>query len=84
MKKIDIPSIARLTRVVENEGEHSSCSLVFELETETGHTFRMTYGTMIDALRFAQEQAVIPALSVDWWARIGRTDGCVFQSQSGA
>jgi hypothetical protein len=70
--------IARLAGVIETPGEHAACSLVFELETEYGGTVRMTYGQIMEALRFAQEQAIMPALSAHWWARTGRTDGCSF------
>lgn len=70
--------IARLVGVIEIPGEHAACSLVFELETECGGTVRMTYGQIMEALRFAQEQAIMPALSEHWWARTGRTDGCSF------
>jgi hypothetical protein len=70
--------MARLAGVIETPGEHAACSLVFELETEGGGTVRMTYGQIMEALRFAQEQAIMPALSEHWWARTGRTDGCSF------
>lgn len=69
-------AIARLTGVIEIPGEYAACSLVFELETEDGRTFSLTYGTMMEALRFAQKQAIMPALSEYWWARIGLHDGC--------
>jgi hypothetical protein len=72
------PPMARLAGVIETPGEHAACSLVFELETEGGGTVRMTYGQIMEALRFAQEQAIMPALSEHWWARTGRTDGCSF------
>lgn len=70
--------MARLAGVIETQGECTACSLVFELETERGRTFILTYGAMMQALRFAQEQAIIPALSEHWWARIGQHDGCAF------
>lgn len=70
--------LARLAGVIETRGEPAACSLVFELVTESGHTYSLTYGAMMQALRFAQEQAIIPALSEHWWARIGRSDGCTF------
>lgn len=70
--------MTRLAGIIETQGEYAACSLVFELETESGRTFSLTYGAMIEALRFAQEQAIIPALSEYWWARIGRHDGCTF------
>ena len=68
--------IARLAGVIETPGEHAACSLVFELETEGGRTVRLTYGLLMQALRFAQEEAVMPPLSEHWWARTGRGDGC--------
>ena len=71
-------SIAQLAGVVETPGEPAACSLVFELETDDGRTIRLTYGQVLEALRFAQEQAIMPALSEHWWARTGRTDGCSF------
>lgn len=67
--------IARLAGVIENEGEHGPCSLVFELETDAGATLRLTYGAVMEALRFAQENAIMPGLSEHWWARAGRCHG---------
>lgn len=78
MKKLVNLPMARLAGVIETQGEYAACSLVFELETENGRTFSLPYGAMIEALRFAQEQAIMPALSEYWWARIGRRDGCTF------
>lgn len=68
--------IARLAGVIETPGEHAACSLVFELETEGGQSVRLTYDLLMQALRFAQEEAVMPPLSEHWWARAGRGDGC--------
>jgi hypothetical protein len=53
--------MARLAGVIETPGEHAACSLVFELETEGGGTVRMTYGQIMEALRFAQDEAIMPA-----------------------
>lgn len=78
MKEVVNFPMARLAGVIEARGERTACSLVFELETEGGRTFSLTYGAMIDALRFAQDQAIMPALSEYWWARIGQSDGCTF------
>lgn len=68
--------LARLAGVIETPGEHAACSLIFELVTDSGPTYRLTYGAMIEALRFAQEQAIMPPLSEHWWARIGQHNGC--------
>jgi hypothetical protein len=76
--------MARLAGVIETPGEHAACSLVFELETEGGGTVRMTYGQIMEALRFAQDEAIMPALSEHWWARTGRTDGCSLTAHQGA
>lgn len=78
MKELINPPIARLAGVIEEKGEYAGCSLVFELVTEDGRTFDLTYGAILEALRFAQEQAIMPALSEYWWARVGRHDGCTF------
>lgn len=72
------PAISRLVGVVERAGEHKACSLVFMLETECGQSHTLTYGHLIGALRFSEQQAVIPAHSAHWWARIGDSDGCTF------
>lgn len=69
--------VARLVGVIENGGEHGACSLVFVLETEKGQTMNLTYGLLMEALRFAQNESIIPALSADWWARTGARDGCL-------
>jgi hypothetical protein len=55
--------IARLAGVIETPGEHAACSLVFELETGDGRSVRLTYDLLMQALRFAQEEAVMPPLS---------------------
>ncbi|SFY33934.1 hypothetical protein [Azotobacter vinelandii] len=70
--------IFRLVGVIENPGEYAACSLVFELESEDGRVQHLTYGALMEALRFAQRQAIMPALSEDWWARTGNRDGCTF------
>lgn len=70
--------IARLAGVIETPGEPAACSLLFELETESGRKVTLTYGLVMEALRFAQDQAVMPSLSEHWWARTGRRDGCPF------
>ncbi|WNV05908.1 hypothetical protein RP726_05710 [Candidatus Methylospira mobilis] len=72
--------VAYLTGVIETPGSPSACSLIFELETETGHKVILTYGLLMETLRFAQDQAIMPPLSEHWWARIGGTNGCTFQS----
>jgi hypothetical protein len=71
--------IARLTGVVERPGEHAACSLVFQLETDDGKVFHIHYGLLMETLRFAEKEGIIPPLSPHWWARIGSTDGCTFQ-----
>jgi hypothetical protein len=68
--------LARLAGVIETPGEPVACSLVFELETENGRVYRLTYTAVMDALRFAQDQAIMPALSEHWWARTGATGQC--------
>lgn len=78
MKKFVTLPIARLEGVIEMVGDPAACSLVFELKTESGQEFHLTYGKMMEALRFAQEQGIMPALSEHWWARTGRRDGCTF------
>lgn len=75
MHDTTLPPIARLVGVTHYEGDHSECSLVFELETEGGERVKMTYGTLMMALRFAQEQEIMPPLSVDWWARSEHWNG---------
>lgn len=83
-KLSQILPIAKLSGVIENKGEAGSCSLVFALEVEdadddpAGYIY-LSYASMLDALRFAQEQVIIPPLSAHWWARVERTDGCTFQ-----
>ncbi len=74
----DLPPIAQLVGVIEHSGEHAACSLVFHLEAEGGQSFTLTYGHVIEALRFAELQGAVPALSAHWWARIGDSDGCTF------
>jgi hypothetical protein len=61
--------IARLAGVIENPGEYTPCSLVFVLQTGQGQTIHLNYEMLMQTLRFAQEQGVIPALSVQWWAQ---------------
>ncbi len=39
----------------------------------------LSYAAMLAALRFAEEQKIIPPLSPHWWARVEQTDGCTFQ-----
>lgn len=68
--------IARLAGVIETPGEHAACSLVFELAMEDGRAVSLTYGLLMQALRFAQDEAIMPPLSEHWWARTGRSDGC--------
>lgn len=71
-----IPPTAYLVGVTENPGEHHACSLVFTMETKTGKTYELTYGLLMETLRFAEQEKIIPPLSPHWWARIGDTDGC--------
>lgn len=61
--------IALLAGVIENPGEYTPCSLVFVLETEQGQTINLNYELLMQTLRFAQDQGVIPELSVQWWAQ---------------
>lgn len=63
--------IARLSGMIYNEGERGACSLVFQLETESGTQIMLSYGKLMEAIRFAQAEGVIPPLSVHWWARTG-------------
>lgn len=72
--------IARLSGMIYNEGERGACSLVFQLETESGTQIMLPYGKLIEAIRFAQAEGVIPPLSTHWWARTGKTDGCDLQN----
>ncbi|KPY21351.1 hypothetical protein ALO54_200244 [Pseudomonas syringae pv. philadelphi] len=74
----DCLPIARLVGVTEVQGEASACSLVFELESAAGQKLNLTYGSVMEALRFAQQQAVMAPLSEHWWARVERYDGCTF------
>lgn len=74
----DCLPIARLLGVTETPGEGRACSLVFELESALGQRLTLTYGNVMEALRFAQEQAVMAPLSEHWWARVERYDGCTF------
>ena len=71
--------IAYLSGVIENPGEHAACSLVFQLETAAGNVFPIHYRLLMETLRFAEKEGVIPPLSPHWWARIGSTDGCTIQ-----
>ena len=70
--------IAHLVGVTEHDSEPANCSLVFTLETKDGVQFELPYGVLMEAMRFAQEQKIIPALSSEWWGRIGETYGCFF------
>lgn len=79
-KSLSPPPIASLSGMIYNEGERGGCSLVFELETESGKKLLLPYGKLMEAIRFAQTEGVIPPLSAHWWARTGKTDGCTFQS----
>lgn len=72
------PPVARLIGVTETLGEGCACSLVFELESESGQRLTLTYGHVMQALRFAQQQAVMAPLSEHWWARVEKYDGCTF------
>ncbi|BAP88336.1 predicted protein [Burkholderiales bacterium GJ-E10] len=67
-------AIARLAGVIETPGERAADSLVFVLETEDGRTIRVSYGLLMESLRFAQAQGIMPPLSEHWWARIADTD----------
>jgi hypothetical protein len=60
--------VAYLAGVIENSGEYDACSLVFVLETEHGHTINLNYEMLMQALRFAEEQGVMPELTTEWWA----------------
>ncbi len=75
--------IARLSGMIYNEGERGACSLVFELETEAGNKLMLPYGKLMEAIRFAQVEGVIPPLSAHWWARTGNTYGCALQNVRG-
>lgn len=75
--------IARLSGMIYNEGERGACSLVFELETEAGNKLMLPYGKLMEAIRFAQSEGVIPVLSEHWWARTGNPDGCALQNVRG-
>ncbi|MDD5395323.1 MAG: hypothetical protein PHE17_20050 [Thiothrix sp.] len=81
---LEIPNlpIVRLSGVIETLGERSACSLVFQLETEAGKVFHLPYGLLMETLRFAEKERVIPPLSPHWWARIGSTDGCTIGESS--
>ena len=70
--------VARLSGVIETKGEHTACSLVFEFTTDGGRTIRLTYGALMEALRFAQQQEIMPPLSEHWWARTGRSNDSTF------
>ncbi|CZT26106.1 hypothetical protein [Pseudomonas cerasi] len=72
------PPVARLIGVTENSGEGCACSLVFELESASGQRLTLTYGNVMEALRFAQQQSVMAPLSEHWWARVEKYDGCTF------
>lgn len=74
------PPVARLDGVIETPGEHAACSLVFVLQTRTGSRFHLPYGLLLEALRFAEAEGMMPPLSPHWWARAGSTDGCTLQS----
>ncbi len=78
MKKQPETPIARLDGVIEPSVENGACALVFELKTDDGNIVHLTYGELIEALSFAQEEGIIPTLSAHWWARIRREDGCAF------
>ena len=67
-----------LVGVSEIDGECTACSLVFELEGAMGQKLTLTYGLVMETLRFAQEQRVMPSLSEHWWARVERYHGCTF------
>lgn len=68
--------LARLVGVTEYPGEQTQCSLVFHLETEAGQRLDLTHANIMQALRFAQDSGVMPALPEDWWARDGGRHGC--------
>lgn len=70
--------IARLVGVTEVQGEGKACSLVFELQSASGQTLTLTHGSVMEALRFAQQQSVMAPLSEHWWARVEKFDGCTF------
>lgn len=70
--------VVRLVGVTEIDGESTACSLIFELEGAAGQSLTLTYGLVMEALRFAQVQGVMPALSEHWWARVEKYDGCTF------
>ena len=59
--------IAKLAGVIENTEGSGSCRLVFALQPDDsvddpGGYVYLNYGLMLDALRFAQEQGIIPSL----------------------
>lgn len=67
--------LAQLIGVVSN-ANHGNCALVFEMATPDGQRLSLPYGKVMEALKFAQQQGVMPPLSAHWWARIGETHGC--------
>lgn len=74
-------AMAYLAGVIEQDGEPGSCSLIFVLEPEYGQKIHLSYGMLMNAIEFAQDQRIIPPLSAHWWARTGNYDGCLFQNE---
>tara|TARA_B110000977_G_C10953155_1_gene445466 strand:- start:534 stop:800 length:267 start_codon:yes stop_codon:yes gene_type:complete len=77
------PKHAKLVGFTEQFGELSPCSLVFHLDTGSGEKYHLSLGKVLATLKFAEEAGVIAPMSPEWWAKIGRRNGCCVQNEAG-
>lgn len=79
-KKIDI---VRTTGDVEIRAPsidaETNESVWFHMEDST-HKFKMGLGDILSAIRFAEEQGIVPELSNDWWFRVSVLYPQIFES----
>ena len=70
---------ANLTGFTEQFGELTTTSLVFHFQDAAGVRYDLSLGHVLLALKFAEEEGVITPYPDEWWAKVGRSDGCSFQ-----
>jgi hypothetical protein len=74
---------AKLVGFTEQFGEQTSCSLVFHLDSNSGERYHLSLGKVLATLKFAEKEGAIAPMPIEWWAKIGRRDGCCIQDEAG-
>ena len=70
------PNIATLAGIKVTEGERLFCRAICHFQTEDGQTFEVPLGTVIEALRFAMSEGLLPPFPFDWDWQAEWNDGC--------